>query len=139
MYTDDYRAYRQTFADAWQKYQKQLPLSPLEQQLIHVILAHPEYHALLSADNETQQQTFLLEENPYFHMSLHLSVQEQIKLDKPKGVKNIYQQLLQHHTPHDTEHFFVTVLAQILWQAQRNNIMPDDANYLAKLRELLVK
>ena len=39
---------RNTFFEAWRKYNAKEPLQPLEQQLIDIILQHPEYQPLLN-------------------------------------------------------------------------------------------
>ena len=47
MFTNDRNAYRQTFFIAWQKYQKKLPLEPLEAEIIEIMMQHPEYYLSL--------------------------------------------------------------------------------------------
>ena len=139
MYSNNREAYRQLFYLAWQKYQKSLPLDATEKQLVEVILLHPEYHALLNLlNNEKDFSTeFDLEENPFLHMSLHIALREQIKLDRPVGVKRIYERLLAtHQNAHDTEHVMVGCLAKILWTAQSTGVVPDEAEYLVKLGQL---
>lgn len=135
MYTDNRDAYRQSFYIAWQKYQKNLPLETVEKQLVEVILFHPEYHDLLNHSAPNNQE-FTLEENPFFHMSLHIALREQLKLNRPFGIKEIFEQLATHHTPHDVEHLMTACLAQALWEAQQTGIPPDENKYLARLKEI---
>lgn len=138
MYTNNREAYRQAFYDAWQKYQKQIPLQPIELQIVDVILLHPEYHALLN--NAAHQQEFILEENPFLHMSLHMTVREQIKLDRPAGVRDIYQRLLlAHEDPHVVEHLMVDCLGKVLWEAQESGVAPSEEGYLVKLQGLCLR
>ena len=135
MYTNDIQAYRAAFYNAWQKYKNQQPLEAFEYQLISVIEQHPEYHALLSqAPKETQ--TYALEENPFFHLSLHLAILDQIKLNRPHGVKIIYDNLIaQIGDPHKVIHKMMTCLAEVMWEAQKRGNMPDENEYLKKLKE----
>lgn len=136
MYTDNRDAYRQLYFDVWAKHHQQLPLQPVEQQVLEVILAHPEYHALLNSPQQFMTQEFELEENPFFHMSLHIAVREQLALDRPVGIKQIYQQLLTRFpTSHDTEHYMATVLANIMHNAQQTGLPPDEQIYLAELKK----
>lgn len=131
MYSDDPKAYRQAFFDAWQKYQKQLPLEALERQLVEVILLHPAYHGLFQDLNTLQEQSFTLEENPFFHLSLHLAINDQLKLDRPKGIVAFYQALsTKKGEPHEVLHCLMQGLAKALWQAQQTGVMPNDAEYL---------
>lgn len=136
MYSNNREAYRQLFYVAWQKYQKGLPLDATEKQLVEVILLHSEYHMLLNNEKGVSSE-FTLEENPFLHMSLHIALREQIKLDRPVGVKSIYQRLLAtHQNAHDAEHLMVGCLAKILWTAQSTGVVPDEAEYLVKLGQL---
>ncbi len=135
MYTNQREAYRQAFYEAWQKYLKQLPLTILENQMVEIILIHPEYHDLLSNNEQLQKQEFKLEENPFFHMSLHMAIREQIRSDRPKGIALIHQQLLQKYVDQaDVEHKMITCLAQTLWQAQQTGHPPEEIDYLNKLK-----
>lgn len=138
MYSNNRDAYRQTYFDTWQKYHKRLPLETLEAQLIEIILMHPEYHTLLDKPDAYRNQSFILEENPFYHMSLHLSVQEQICNNRPSGIALIYQQLIKlDRNAHEVQHQIMTCLAQIMQQAQQNGLMPDEQLYLAELKKLL--
>lgn len=138
MYTDNRDAYRQAFFMAWDKYKKQLPLNPVEGQLVEIILVHPEYHALLENPKQFEKQEFTIEENPFFHMSLHVAIREQVRTNRPTGVAEIYQILSkQMDNPHEAEHAMLTCLAQILWQAQQSGAMESEASYLEKLRQLI--
>ncbi len=137
MYTDDRNAYRKMFFHVWQKHLKKLLLEPVEAQVLNVILAHPEYHAMLDDPNTFMSQEFELEENPFFHMSLHIAVREQLQLDRPAGIKHVYQALLQRYpSAGDAEHQMTTVLAQVLHQAQQTGQPPDENTYLIKLKGL---
>ncbi len=137
MYSSDREAYRQAYFIAWQKYKKNSFLEPLEAQMVDIILAHPEYHRLLENEDALHAQEYALEENPFFHMSLHMALREQIKLNRPKGIKPLHETLLiKYQDTHALEHQMITCLAQILWQAQQTNTMPDETDYLNKLREL---
>lgn len=136
MYTDDRNAYRKIFFEVWQKYLKKLPLEAVESQILAVILVHPEYHTLLDDPRTFMTQEFALEENPFFHMSLHIALREQIQLDRPTGIKQISQDLSMKHNAHDAEHMMTTVIAQMMFQSQQTGVAPDEAEYLNQLRQL---
>lgn len=137
MYTDNRDAYRQAFFIAWDKYKKQQMLNPVEAQLVEIMLVHPEYHPLLENPKQFEKQEFSLEENPFFHMSLHVAIREQVRTDRPAGVAAIYQTLsTKFQDPHEAEHAMLTCLAQILWQAQQSGSMESEAAYLENLKKL---
>ena len=128
---------RQFFFDAWQKHQNQLSLNALEQLTINVILMHPEYHEILKNREEALRQDYRTDDNPFLHMSLHLGLIEQIQNDRPQGIKTIYQHLCKKYPDHhQVEHLMMEVMANVLWDAQQNNTLPDERVYLENLRTL---
>lgn len=136
MYTNDRNAYRQFFFTTWQKQQNKLPLDAAEARLIMIIERHPEYHALLT-DN-TMQQEFAPEENPFLHMSLHYAICEQIDMDRPAGIKTIYHALSkQYDNVHDIEHSMMEKLCTMMAKAQKTGTVASDEAYLEELRVLV--
>lgn len=134
MYTNNRDAYRQAFFNAWQKHLRKLPLEPVEAQLIKMILMHPEYQPFLEKPQAYQTQEFILEENPFVHMSLHLAVHEQIHTDRPNGVMKMYKDLVyKFGNEHDAQHCMMECLAKIIWEAQQTGVMPDETEYLLRL------
>ena len=140
-YSDNVQDSRQLFFSSWHKYRHQQALLPLEKQIVDIILAHPEYHALLEASMSAPELTYFPElgqTNPFLHMGLHLAIRDQIATDRPPGITNIYQQLIKIHTDVcAAEHLLIEHLAECLWQAQRNNTLPDETAYLNACRLLL--
>ena len=137
IYTNHRDAYRQTFLVIWQKHQKKLALEPMEAQLLAIILSHPEYHTLLDGPESAYHQEFALEENPFFHMSLHLAIQEQIQNNRPFGIQPLHQQLIDKCADtHAVEHQMMECLAKTLWTAQQKGTMPDEQDYLEKLKAI---
>ncbi len=127
---------RRMYIDAWQKAQAGKPLTPLEAQIAEVIEHHPEYQALLQA--ATTDKDFLPEmgqTNPFLHMGLHLALRDQIKTDRPPGVRRLHALISARAAdPHDAEHRMIECLAETLWEAQGQNAPPDEQRYLARLR-----
>lgn len=130
---------RQFLFDAWAKFKQQSPLTDLEKIAIEVMQMHPEYHAILSAPEQYMQQQYfpeMGETNPFLHLSLHLSVIEQISINQPIGIKQIYEQLkLKHSDQHMAQHDILDCLAETIWQSQRNNTPLDSAHYLGLLQQ----
>lgn len=139
-YGNDVQDTRQVFFLSWKKYQQGQPLQPLEQQLIDVILMHPEYHALLSMAATPTTQTYFPElgqTNPFLHMGLHLAIREQVATDRPTGIATIYHTLIKKYQDIAlVEHLLMEHLAECLWHAQRHGSAPDEKRYLQTCREL---
>jgi hypothetical protein len=140
MYGSDRDAMRRVFVEAWRKAEAGEPLQPLERLIAEVVAEHPEYHRFLSRDDAGIGRDFppeLGETNPFLHMGLHLSIREQLSVDRPPGVAALYRRIrLRTGDAHAAEHRIMDCLAQGLWEAQRSGAMPDEARYLDCLRVL---
>lgn len=140
MYGTDREAMRRVFTDAWRKANGNEPLQPLERLIAEVIAEHPEYHAFLSDTDGGIGRDFppeLGETNPFLHMGLHISIREQLSVDRPPGVVALYRRIrLSVGDAHAAEHRIIDCLAQSLWEAQRAGGTPDETRYLDCLRSL---
>lgn len=143
MFGNNREEIRRFFVTCWNKREESLlSLSSLEQQVLHVLKLHPEYHSLFENDGESLiHKDFPAgteSGNPFYHLGLHISLHEQISTDRPPGIRELYQQFKNSFGDlHDAEHAIVEVLESALWDAQVNNRMPDDENYLARLKQRL--
>jgi hypothetical protein len=139
MFTNNRQELRQYFFDVWKKVENKTPLIPLEEQVAAVIVEHPEYHNIFQTPEKFVDKDFsseLGETNPFLHMSLHLSIREQIQTNRPDGIKNIFQTLCKKMPAHDAEHCMMEILAEMIWQAQRHGKEPDQNLYLERLAQL---
>lgn len=130
---------RQFFFNTWAKFQAKLPLDDIEQQIMDVILLHPEYHFIFSFPEKYIEHDFfpeLDEPNPFLHLSLHLSVREQLVTNRPAGIRVLFDDLSLKKAKHELEHDFMHCLAETLWLAQKNGQMPDEAVYLENLSHI---
>ena len=130
---------REFFFDAWAKFKLQKPLTDLEKIGLGVMHMHPEYHRILDAPAQFKSQEYFPEfgeTNPFLHMSLHLSILEQISINQPIGIAAIYEKLkLKHQDEHDAQHDILDCLAETIWQAQRNHADLDAAQYLQLMQQ----
>lgn len=130
---------RQFFAQAWQA--RMTTNDPLQQKAIRIIAAHPEYHHYLENIERWIDYNWLPENgesNPFLHMSLHLSIQEQVAMDQPFGIAEIHQKLSEKTGDwHDAEHKMLDALVEMIWQAQRYGTGFDVNNYVTQLRRLI--
>jgi len=130
---------RQFLFDAWAKFQQQATLTDLEKIAVEVISMHPEYHAILENPAKYREQAYFPEQgetNPFLHLSLHLSVIEQININQPIGIKNSYEQLRQkHQETHRAQHDLLDCLAETIWHSQRNNEPLNSAHYLNLIQQ----
>lgn len=132
---------REIFFQAWNKHQQQLPLDPTEKDIVQLIQLHPEYQTIFDTPEKYLDKDFSAstgETNPFMHLGIHLSIMEQVRLNRPKGVTKIYQQLLSKTgNPHDAEHMIMEVLIEQLWQVMHHHKNFDEKQYIKKLKKLL--
>jgi len=129
---------RQFFFDTWAKFQSKQKLTDLEVIALQVIHIHPEYHAVLDAPERYMEQAYfpeMGETNPFLHMSLHMSVLEQVAINQPIGIAPVYQALKQKRgNESDAQHDLMDCLAETIWQAQRDGTQPNSESYLACMK-----
>lgn len=126
---------RQFFFESWAKFKAQQALSALEALALDVMQMHPEYHAVLDAPERYREQEYfpeMGETNPFLHMSLHLSILEQIAINQPPGIAEAYQALRQKHDDAmHAQHDLMDCLAETVWRAQRDHQPLDAEAYLS--------
>jgi hypothetical protein len=127
---------RRMYLQAWRKFSARAPLEPLEAQIAAVIAEHPEYLPFIESGDSAIEAEFD-GPNPYLHMGLHLAIREQLATERPAGIRAVHDSLTKRHgSALEAEHAMIEVLAESLWEAQRNGTMPDEQAYLEKLRRL---
>jgi hypothetical protein len=138
MYAPTRNEARDFFITAWEKYGKGAPLSELERMAVEIIALHPEYHTLLSAREQHLERDYSPEGgalNPFLHLCLHLSIAEQVAVDRPSGVRAEIERLARKHDDaHAALHDAAECLGETMWLAQRTGQPPDAAAFLECLR-----
>ena len=120
---------RRFFFDTWRKHQANDTLTDLERMTLAIILLHPEYHPVLDAPARYLEREWLPEDgqtNPFLHLAMHLSIEEQLSIDQPPGIRARIDALsLQHQDRHPALHDAMDGLAEMIWHAQRYQTPPD--------------
>ncbi|HFC1157583.1 TPA: DUF1841 family protein [Neisseria gonorrhoeae] len=140
MYDVNTHDVRRFFARVWQQRLNPLQLGALEQKALRIVEAHPEYHRYLERIEDHLDTDWLPENgesNPFLHMSLHLSVQEQAGIDQPHGIRAIHDTLCAKRGWPEAEHEMMETLAETLWTAQRYGTGLDVNFYMTRLRKLI--
>jgi hypothetical protein len=125
---------RRFFFDTWSKYRSQAALTDLEKVALQVILAHPEYQAMLEEPERYLDRDYTPEGgqlNPFLHLSLHLAIEEQLSIDQPRGIRERYERLTARTgSEHEAKHAILECLGETMWEAQRAGTPPDEGVYL---------
>ncbi len=124
---------RQLFFDTWRKYRQREILSGIETIVLEVILLHPEYQSILDDADRYLDKDYSPEmgdTNPFLHMIMHVAIKEQLSINQPVGIYERFARL-QNNTgsEHIAAHQVMECLAEMMWQAQRNQTAPDATIY----------
>ncbi|MBU3719705.1 MAG: DUF1841 family protein [Burkholderiaceae bacterium] len=130
---------RRFFCEAWSKHAAGTVVSPLEGLAVHWIEQHPEYHDDLADLDHALTRDYPPEHgrgNPFLHLSMHLSIEEQISIDQPTGIRDAFDRLARRHdSRHEAMHEVMECLGEVLWKAQRDGAPIDGEAYVEALRQ----
>ncbi len=128
---------RRFFCEAWAKQQAATVLTPIEALAADWISQHPEYHgdlgdlgAALAAHYEVDSGRT----NPFLHLSMHLSITEQVSIDQPRGIKAAVEKLAaKRGSLHEAHHEVMEALGEMVWASQRSGLPFDGDAYIARV------
>ena len=129
---------RRFFCGAWRKQRDAAPLSALETLASLWIGEHPEYQAELSDEQAALAADYPVDAgrtNPFLHLSMHLSVSEQVSIDQPRGIRQAFELLASRlGSSHEAQHQVMECLGEMIWASQRSGLPPDGEAYLECVR-----
>lgn len=125
---------RQFLIETWRKHRMGELLSPLEDLAAQLIGKHPEYFPILENPVNYQDKDYGPDQgatNPFLHLMMHLTIEEQISINQPPGISMHFQRLTAlHESEHDAQHRMMECLSEMIWQAQRNGTAMDANLYI---------
>ncbi|MDB5961343.1 MAG: hypothetical protein JWP59_2637 [Massilia sp.] len=133
MFTPSSHDVRRFFCEAYRKQQAGEILGPMEAIAADWIANHPEYAGDLGDAEAAIARDYAVETgktNPFLHLSMHLSISEQISIDQPPGIRDAFNSLEAKLGQHEAQHRIMECLGEMIWTSQRNNTPPDAAAYL---------
>lgn len=132
---------RRFFCEAFRKHRANEILSPIEAMAADWIGQHPEYHDVLSDVEAALARDYSVDSgqtNPFLHLSMHLSIDEQISIDQPRGIRDAATALtLRLDSAHEAQHKIMECLGEMIWNAQRTGQPPDGDAYIESVKRLL--
>lgn len=125
---------RRFFCGVYAKARTSTPLEPMEMLVSQWIDEHPEFHAELAdvdAALARMHEVDSTRENPFLHLSMHLSISEQCSIDQPRGIRQAVE-LLSHKLKslHEAHHRTMECLGRMVFESQRSGRMPDGGVYI---------
>jgi hypothetical protein len=129
---------RRFFCAAYAAQRVGTPLDPMAAIAARWIAEHPEYHAELADEDAAVQADYTVESgrsNPFLHLAMHLTIEEQLSIDQPTGIRQAVQLLAaRRHSLHEAHHEVMECLGEMIWASQRSGLPPDGLGYLEAVR-----
>jgi uncharacterized protein HemX len=129
---------RRFFCDAHRKRREGLPLTTMETIAADWTDQHPEYHAELGDVEAALAAVYDVKAgrtNPFLHLSMHLTISEQVSIDQPRGIKQAYELLAaKRGSAHEAQHEVMECLGEMMWTSQRSGQPPDGHKYIDCVR-----
>ncbi|MFP8778708.1 DUF1841 family protein [Hydrogenophaga sp. RWCD_12] len=130
---------RRFFCSVHAKQQAGEAMEAIEMLAGQWIAEHPEYHAAFSdvdaALAQLGQPGDGTQENPFLHLSMHLSVSEQCSIDQPPGIRQAVELLAARRGDlHQAHHEVMECLGRMVWESQRSGRPPDGHAYIDQVR-----
>ena len=129
---------RRFFCEVLRKQRAREPLTPMEAVAAPWVAEHPEYHADLADVDAAIAAVYTVEEgraNPFLHLSMHLSIAEQVSIDQPTGIRQAFELLAARRgSAHEAHHGIMECLGEMIWASQRSGLPPDGLAYLDCVR-----
>jgi hypothetical protein len=129
---------RRFFCGTLAKQRSGMPLDAMELIASDWISQHPEYHDDLADVDAALAAAYAVEDgrtNPFLHLSMHLSIHEQLAIDQPTGIRQATQLLAKKRgSLHAAHHEVMECLGEMIWASQRSGLPPDGEAYLEAVR-----
>jgi hypothetical protein len=129
---------RRFFCGAYAKQRSGLPLDPMEDIASHWITEHPEYDAELADEAAALEAIYSVEDgrtNPFLHLAMHLSIEEQTAIDQPTGIRQAVRLLAARRSSlHAAHHEVMECLGEMIWASQKSGLPPDGQAYIEAVR-----
>jgi hypothetical protein len=130
---------RRFFCAVHEKSKQAQPMEAIETLAAQWIAEHPEYHAdLTDVDLALARMGDApgAGDNPFLHLSMHLSISEQCSIDQPPGIRQAVELLSARRGDlHEAHHEVMECLGRMLWESQRSGRPPDGQAYIEHVRQ----
>ena len=114
-------------------------MTPMEAIAARWIVQHPEYAGDLADEAAALAKVYTVEDgrtNPFLHLSMHLSIEEQCSIDQPHGIRQAVELLAaKRNSLHEAHHEVMGCLGEMIWASQRSGLPPDGQAYLEAVRQ----
>ncbi|MBM3388717.1 MAG: DUF1841 family protein [Betaproteobacteria bacterium] len=138
MFAPSQQDVRRFFCETWRRQRQGLPLDTMQTKAAPWLALHPEYDGDLADEAAALAAVYTVEEgrtNPFLHLSMHLSLVEQVDIDQPRGIRQAFEALRDRRgSEHEAHHQMMDCLGEMIWASQRSGLPPDGQAYLDCVR-----
>ncbi len=125
---------RRFFCETWRRQRAGMPLDAMQAKAAPWVALHPEYDGDLADEAAALAAVYTVEDgrtNPFLHLSMHLSLVEQVDIDQPRGIRQAFEALRDRlGSEHEAHHHMMDCLGEMIWASQRSGLPPDGQAYL---------
>ena len=148
MFTPNQADVRRFFCRAYAKYTQQAPMEAIETLAAQWMHEHPEYvhvfadedAAIAAVATPEAKPTDEIAENPFLHVSMHLTISEQCAIDQPRGIRQAVELLTAKLGDlHEAHHQVMDCLGRMVWESQRSGRPPDGEAYMDHVQRLATR
>jgi hypothetical protein len=129
---------RRFFCGTYARQRDGMPLDAMQSVAARWIDEHPEYGGDLSDEEAALAAVYTVGEgrtNPFLHLSMHLSITEQVAIDQPSGIRQAVELLAaRRNSLHAAHHEVMECLGEMIWASQRTGLPPDGQAYIEAVR-----
>lgn len=129
---------RRFFCASYARWRDGAPLEAMQAAAARWIAEHPEYHADLADAAAALAAVYTVEAgrtNPFLHLAMHLTIDEQCSIDQPRGIRQAVELLAARRgSLHEAQHEVMECLGEMVWASQRSGMPPDGHAYLDAVR-----
>jgi Domain of unknown function (DUF1841) len=129
---------RRFFCETHARQRAAQPLTPMQTLAADWIAEHPELHPELDDLEAALAAQYSVEggrANPFLHLSMHLTISEQVAIDQPRGIRQAFELLRARlGSAHEAQHQVMECLGEMVWASQRSGQPPDGLAYLDCVR-----
>lgn len=130
---------RRFFCGVYAKSQSEQAMEAIEQLASQWMAEHPEYHTAFADVGQAladMDQASEAHDNPFLHLSMHLSISEQCSIDQPPGIRQAVELLTARRGDlHEAHHEVMDCLGRMIWESQRAGRPPDGQAYIEHVRQ----
>jgi len=132
---------RKNIHKMWVNAKKGLPLKDDEKRLVEIMRQHPDLENLWNRlDQVTDQEIAAMKVNPILHITMHLTVENQIVLNQPRETNETVNFLLaKGYNRHQVIHAVANVLIQEINAVIREKRAFNINNLITKYNQLKTK